>query len=105
MNLTETKLSLAMITKAGVPGRKVIVGVTSYGRTYKMASAGCWGPQCNYLGDRINSPAKKGVCTGTGGYIADAEIGEIVGEKKRAGRVVTSFVGVHCAYWNSTFNH
>lgn len=81
-----------MITKAGVPGRKVIVGVTSYGRTYKMASAGCWGPQCNYLGDRINSPAKKGVCTGTGGYIADAEIGEIVGDKKRAGRVVASFV-------------
>jgi GH18 family chitinase len=28
VNLTETKLSLAMITKAGVPGRKVIVGVT-----------------------------------------------------------------------------
>ncbi|KAK8012878.1 chitinase [Apiospora marii] len=92
VNLTETKLSLAMITKAGVPGRKVIVGVTSYGRTYKMASAGCWGPQCTYLGDRINSPAKKGVCTGTGGYIADAEIGEIVGDKRRAGRVVTSFV-------------
>lgn len=92
MNLTETKLSLAMITKAGVPGRKVIVGVTSYGRTYKMASAGCWGPQCTYLGDKINSPAKKGVCTGTGGYIADAEIGEIVGDRKRAGRVVTSFV-------------
>ncbi|KAM7183708.1 hypothetical protein V8F20_012513 [Naviculisporaceae sp. PSN 640] len=92
VNLTETKLSLAMITKAGVPGRKVIVGVTSYGRTYKMASAGCWGPQCSYLGDRMNSPAKKGVCTGTGGYIADAEIGEIMGNKKRAGRVVTSFV-------------
>ncbi|RYP62222.1 hypothetical protein DL771_009821 [Monosporascus sp. 5C6A] len=92
VNLTETKLSLAMITKAGVPGRKVIVGVTSYGRTYKMASAGCWGPQCNYLGDKVNSPAKKGVCTGTRGYIADAEIGEIVGDKKRAGRIVTSFV-------------
>ncbi|KAM7212489.1 hypothetical protein V8F06_012111 [Rhypophila decipiens] len=92
VNLTETKLSLAMITKAGVPGRKVVVGVTSYGRTYKMASAGCWGPKCQYLGDRLNSPAKAGVCTGTGGYIADAEIGEIVGNKKRAGRVVTSFV-------------
>ncbi|KAK3312158.1 hypothetical protein B0H66DRAFT_578425 [Apodospora peruviana] len=92
VNLTETKLALAMITKAGVPGRKVIVGVTSYGRTYKMASPGCWGPQCLYLGDRANSPAKKGVCTGTGGYIADAEIGEIKGDKKRAGRVVTSFV-------------
>ncbi|ETS75025.1 hypothetical protein PFICI_13509 [Pestalotiopsis fici W106-1] len=92
VNLTQTMLSLAMITKAGVPGRKVIVGVTSYGRTYKMAATGCWGPQCNYLGDKVNSPAKKGVCTGTGGYIADAEIREIIGNKKRAGRVVTSFV-------------
>ncbi|KAL8284361.1 hypothetical protein RB597_001601 [Gaeumannomyces tritici] len=92
VNLTETKLSLAMITKAGVPGRKVIVGVTSYGRTYKMASAGCWGPQCNYLGDKVDSLAKKGVCTGTGGYIAGAEINEIIGDRRRGGRVVTSFV-------------
>jgi hypothetical protein len=35
-----------MITKAGVPGKKVIVSVTSYGRSFKMAKAGCWGPSC-----------------------------------------------------------
>ncbi|KAK5799831.1 hypothetical protein VI817_002043 [Penicillium citrinum] len=84
VNLTETKQSLAMITKAGVPGSKVVVGVTSYGRSFKMAEAGCYGPNCVYTGDRLNSNAKKGRCTGTAGYIADAEINEILGSRKRA---------------------
>lgn len=88
VNLTETKQSLAMITKAGVPGSKVIVGVTSYGRSFNMAEAGCWGPSCLYTGDRSNSEATKGVCTDTAGYIADAEIYEIMED---SGRVVTSF--------------
>jgi GH18 family chitinase len=91
-NLTETKQSLAMITKAGVPGHKVIVGITSYGRSYNMAEAGCWGPGCVYTGTRENSHAKKGKCTGTAGYIADAEIEDIVKDRKRAGRVVQNFV-------------
>jgi GH18 family chitinase len=68
VNLTETKLSLAMITKAGVPGRKVIVGVTSYGRSYKMAQAGCSDPSCQYTGDSSTSYAAKGPCTDTAGY-------------------------------------
>jgi hypothetical protein len=89
VNLTETKQSLAMITKAGVPGRKVIAGVTSYGRSFKMAEAGCWGPSCVFTGDRLNSNAKKGKCTGTAGYIADAEIAEILNDP---GRVVKHFV-------------
>ncbi|THC89510.1 hypothetical protein EYZ11_011044 [Aspergillus tanneri] len=59
VNLTETKQLLAMITKAGVPGKKVIVD------------------------------AKKGKCTNTTGYIANAEIEEIL---KDPGRVVKSFV-------------
>ncbi|TPX08096.1 uncharacterized protein E0L32_010163 [Thyridium curvatum] len=92
VNLTETKQSLAMITKAGVPGSKVIVGVTSYGRSFKMAEAGCWGPNCQFIGDRLNSQATKGVCTGTAGYIADAEIAEIMNDKRRVGRVTTSFL-------------
>jgi hypothetical protein len=70
VNLTETKLSLAMITKAGVPGRKVIVGVTSYGRSYKMAQAGCSGPGCLYNGDSVTSYAAKGPCTDTAGYVS-----------------------------------
>ncbi|KAL2821615.1 chitinase [Aspergillus granulosus] len=67
VNLTETRQSLAMITKAGVPGEKVVVGVTSYGRSFKMADPSCWGPECQFTGDRLNSKAKKGTCTGTAG--------------------------------------
>lgn len=92
VNLTETKQSLAMITKAGVPGAKVIVGITSYGRSFNMAEAGCWGPGCVYTGTRESSQATKGKCTGTAGYIADAEIADIVNDQKRAGRVVKNFV-------------
>ncbi|GIK06329.1 hypothetical protein Aspvir_001976 [Aspergillus viridinutans] len=69
VNLTETRQSLAMITKSGVPGEKVIVGVTSYGRSFKMADANCWGPDS--------------------GYLADAEIAEIM---KDSSRVVKSYV-------------
>ncbi|RDH36197.1 glycoside hydrolase [Aspergillus welwitschiae] len=89
VNLTETKQSLAMITKAGVPGAKVIVGVTSYGRSFKMADPNCWGPDCLYTGDRLNSDAKKGECTNTAGYLAGAEIDEIM---KDSSRVVKSYV-------------
>jgi hypothetical protein len=83
VNLTETQYSLAMITKAGVPSNKVIVGVTSYGRSFKMASAGCYGPDCFYTGSKIHSDAKEGKCTGQAGYIADAEIDEILKDKSR----------------------
>jgi hypothetical protein len=78
-----------MITKAGVPGSKVVVGVTSYGRSFEMAQAGCWGPDCRFTGTRLISNAKKGVCTGTSGYIADAEIAEIMQTPER---VVKSYL-------------
>ena len=89
VNLTETQYSLAMITKAGVPSNKVIVGVTSYGRSFKMASAGCYGPNCFYTGNKLQSEAKEGKCTGQAGYIADAEIDDILKDKSR---VVKHFV-------------
>jgi GH18 family chitinase len=73
-----------MITKAGVPGNKVIVGITSYGRSFKIVEAGCYSPNCFYTGNRLNSNAKKGKCTGIARYIADAEIAEILGNPKRA---------------------
>ncbi len=66
--------SLAMVTKAGVPANKIMVGVSSYGRSFKMAKPGCKGPMCTFLGERNQSPAMKGECTGEGGYLADAEI-------------------------------
>ena len=72
VNLTETKYALAMITKAGVPASKLNVGVTSYGRSFKMAKAGCTGPMCTFTGPA--SGAEKGLCTGTAGYISNREI-------------------------------
>ncbi|OBT81591.1 hypothetical protein VE02_09997 [Pseudogymnoascus sp. 03VT05] len=58
VNLTETLGALSMVTKAGVPSNKVVVGVTSYGRP--LAGA--------YLGP----------CTNTSGYIGNAEIADII---------------------------
>ncbi|KAF3392821.1 hypothetical protein F1880_008720 [Penicillium rolfsii] len=78
VNLTETMNSLAMITKAGVPSNRVVVGVASYGRSFAMADAGCHGPDCQFMGTRANSYATKGRCTGTAGYLANAEINEII---------------------------
>lgn len=102
MNATETLLSLAMITKAGVDPNKVIVGVSSYGRSFHMAQKGCDGPNCLFTGDRLHSEAAKGGCTGVAGkfslaafplptlgcsvsnlfvfvgYISNAEIEEII---------------------------
>lgn len=78
VNETETMDALAMITKAGVPSNKVVVGVASYGRSFKMASAGCDGPMCKFTGTPGESNAFAGRCTNTPGYISNAEIGEII---------------------------
>lgn len=78
VNLTETKDALSLITKAGVPSNKVVVGVTSYGRSFKMAQAGCTGPSCKFTGSPRVSNAAKGRCTGTSGYLSDAEIDDII---------------------------
>lgn len=83
VNLTETMNALVMVTKAGVPSNKVVVGVTSYGRSFGMAQAGCHGPDCLYLGGPLNSQAKKGRCTTMAGYIAHAEIKEILRDSSR----------------------
>ncbi|KFZ19439.1 hypothetical protein V502_03643 [Pseudogymnoascus sp. VKM F-4520 (FW-2644)] len=58
INMTETTNALVMITKAGVPTNKIIVGVTSYGRSFKMTDPNCTGPMCTYVGPL--SAAKKG---------------------------------------------
>lgn len=67
-----------MVTKAGVAANKVMVGVSSYGRSFKMAKSDCRGPDCTFLGTRSNSMAKAGTCTQTSGYIADAEIRQVM---------------------------
>lgn len=75
-NLTETLESLSMITKAGVASNKVIVGVTSYGRSFQMATPGCYLDSCTYTGP--TSGAYAGACTQTPGFIANAEIDSII---------------------------
>ncbi|KAJ7307797.1 class V chitinase-like protein [Mycena albidolilacea] len=76
VNLTETLNSLSMITKAGVNSNKLIVGVASYGRAFKMTTAGCTGPMCTFTGPA--SGATPGSCTKTAGCIANAEIDKII---------------------------
>jgi GH18 family chitinase len=70
-----------MITKAGVPSNKIIVGVTSYGRSFQMVDPSCTGPDCLFTGgpEAGGSGATKGRCTGTAGYLSNAEIREIAG--------------------------
>ncbi|KAL8301705.1 hypothetical protein RB593_000487 [Gaeumannomyces tritici] len=51
---------------------------SSYGRSFKLAQAGCDGPMCPYLGTKNESPAVPGRCTDTAGYISNAEIDEII---------------------------
>lgn len=82
VNSTETHTSLAMITKAGVPANKIVVGVTSYGRSFRMTEKGCTGPMCSYVGPA--SGATPGRCTQTAGYLAQAEIDEILKNDKHA---------------------
>lgn len=77
VNLTETTNALSMITKAGVANNKIFVGEASYGRSFHMASDGCWGPMCDFTGSRTQSDANPGRCTNTGGYLAYAEIAEL----------------------------
>ncbi|CAK7233697.1 hypothetical protein SCUCBS95973_008685 [Sporothrix curviconia] len=78
VNLTETLNSLSMVTKAGVPAAKIITGVTSYGRSFGMTDPNCYGPECTYGGTASDSTATPGPCTVTAGYLADAEIYEII---------------------------
>ncbi|KAJ7513181.1 class V chitinase-like protein [Mycena galericulata] len=76
VNLTETVNALSMITKAGVDSNKLVVGVSSYGRSFQMTTAGCTGPLCTFTGPA--SGATPGPCTQTAGYISNAEINQII---------------------------
>ncbi|KFY73285.1 hypothetical protein V499_06627 [Pseudogymnoascus sp. VKM F-103] len=75
-NSTETYYAISMITKAGVPLNKVVIGMARYGRSFEMAKAGCTGPQCLSTGPE--SGATPGPCTNTSGYISNYEINQII---------------------------
>lgn len=70
--------SLSMVTKAGVPTNKLIVGVSSYARSFAMDDAACHTPDCTFSGSSSNSDALPGACTNTSGYISDAELYDII---------------------------
>ncbi|KAF2742939.1 carbohydrate-binding module family 24 protein [Sporormia fimetaria CBS 119925] len=80
VNLTETINALSMITKAGVPNKKIFVGEASYGRSFRMAINGAFGPLDDFTGTRLVSDANPGRCTNAPGYLALAEINELVGK-------------------------
>jgi chitinase len=78
INKTETHDAMAMLTKAGVEARQVVIGISSYGRSFRMNDASCSGPLCTFAGDRNHSMAYAGSCTETGGYISNAELNDII---------------------------
>ncbi len=96
INYTETYDALAMITKAGVPANKVIVGIASYGRSFQMAEPGCFDPDCHFTGDRNNSNAMPGRCTGTPGYLGAAEIREIIKDARETGGHIHEYHDNEC---------
>ena len=79
VNITETNFALAMITKAGVPANKLHVGISSYGRSFKMKDPECYDPKCTFTGPE--SGAQPGMCTRQAGYISNAELGLLSAQK------------------------
>ncbi|OAR02019.1 hypothetical protein LLEC1_03422 [Akanthomyces lecanii] len=77
--------------KACVHSNQILVGASSYGRSIRIKDEHCSGPFCTFLGGRDHSQAYEGRCTGTGGYISNAEIGEIIAKRQNYS-IVQSFV-------------
>lgn len=97
VNLTETLYSLSMITKAGVPANQVMVGVTSYGRSFLMATEGCYGPMCTYT-----EAGLAGDCTQTAGFISNAEINDIISNNPTAQTMQDSDSNTDILVYNDT---
>jgi GH18 family chitinase len=97
INITETTYSLSMLTKAGVASNKIMIGVTSYGRSYTMSHAGCTGPMCTYSG-----PGIAGECTQTAGYMTDAEINKIFATNPTAQRLRDDASNTDILVYNQT---
>eukprot|EP01133_Synstelium_polycarpum_P016622 gene16622-19747_t len=74
VNWTETVESLTLITNAGVPSNKVLMGLGSYGRSFQQVDPSCSGPMCKFTG----AGATPGRCTQTRGYLGLGEIEEII---------------------------
>lgn len=97
INITETVSSLSMITKAGVPSNMIMVGVTSYGRSFEMTDSNCYGPTCTYT-----SGGLEGRCTQTSGFIANAEINEIISTNPSAQQLFDTPSNTNILVYNET---
>ncbi|KAJ5715533.1 glycoside hydrolase [Penicillium malachiteum] len=73
INMTETEWALAMLTKSGIGTSQIMVGVSSYGRSFEMSEAGCYNSNCTWT-----AAGEAGECTETVGYISNAEINQIL---------------------------
>ncbi|KAF2159058.1 glycoside hydrolase family 18 protein [Zasmidium cellare ATCC 36951] len=91
MNMTETEQAFSMITKAGVPTNKLMMGQPLYGRSFQMLEAGCYTAMCTYTGP--SSGATSGRCTQTGGYISNFEIQEILANDSNVQQYSSSVAG------------
>ncbi|KAK5995000.1 Killer toxin subunits alpha/beta-like protein [Cladobotryum mycophilum] len=81
VNFTETLFALSMLNKAGLDASKVVVAYSSYGRSYRVIDRSACERSLDDIGCRFTGPysnATPGVCTGTAGYLSNAEINEIV---------------------------
>lgn len=76
----------------------IYVGESIYGRSFKLAKAGCKDPMCQFTGTRLVSNAKKGRCTDTAGYISNAEIDEIIGSSRIDDEDGT--LGIKAEHWH-----
>lgn len=97
INMTETQNALSMITKAGVPSNKVLVGITSYGRTFTMSTAGCVTADCTYTGAGL-----AGECTQTPGYLSNAEINQIIANNPTASTLSDQSSDTDLLIYNNT---
>jgi GH18 family chitinase len=97
INITETVSALSMITKAGVPSDMIMVGVTSYGRSFEMVDPSCYGPMCTFT-----SGGLAGRCTQTSGYISNAEINEIISTNPSAQQLFDTPSNTNILVYNET---
>ncbi|KAF2416034.1 glycoside hydrolase [Tothia fuscella] len=70
IDILETQSALAMITKAGVPAEKVMVGVTSSGRQVKMTDPTCSHQNCTYTPKAKGTPGSSKYMTYDGNWVA-----------------------------------
>jgi GH18 family chitinase len=97
VNLTETMWALAMISKAPVATKNIVVGVSSYGRSFEMTTAGCWTSSCTW--DAVGQPA---LCTQTSGYISNAEINQILQQNPDAQSLYSDADSTNILVYNQT---